>query len=193
METRQKGVMDTMRVKRIIDTLLFMIAATACAISILYLSGDIGLVSGIGSGGIALIFLILALKKGPIAEDGEEIMPPSKVLDVGITEIVLLNEEDEVIAEWNLYGKTSMVIGRDVGENQVNVNLNNAAFSSMVDLEHAVLNYSAGNWYVEDLGSKNGISIVKVDGKKYHLTSSKPCLLGMGDILYVAMTKLLLR
>lgn len=182
-----------MKVKRIIDILLFMTSATVCAISVLYLSGTLALASGISSGATALIFLVFAFRRESRGEgEGQEPSPPD-TSEPGITEIVLLNEEDDVIAEWNLYGKASMVIGCDRGENQVNINLERAAFSSMIETEHAVLNYSGGNWYVEDLGTKNGISIVKPDGKKYYLASGKPCLLGMGDILYIAMTKLRLR
>ncbi len=85
---------------------------------------------------------------------------------------------------------TSHVIGVDVGENLVTVNLFNTTYASMIDTEHAVLNYTGGQWYVEDTGTKNGTSIVKNDGKKYKLTVAKPCLLEKGDIIYIALTKL---
>ena len=37
-----------------------------------------------------------------------------------MTEIVLLNEEDQALSSWTLYGKTGMVIGRDSGDDRQN-------------------------------------------------------------------------
>lgn len=111
-----------------------------------------------------------------------------------VNELILLSEENTELTNWDLYGKISLVIGRDVGENHVDVNLNHVTYASMVDLEHAVLNYSNGNWYVEDIGSKNGINIQKIqDGRKYKLSSDQPCLLDKGDIIYIGRTRLLIR
>ena len=122
----------------------------------------------------------------------DEPIPPTAA--PGITELVLLNEGDEQIAAWDMFGKTGLVIGRDVGENQVNVNLGSCTYASMIDVEHAVLNHAASNWYIEDLGSKNGVSVMKAaDGRKYRLAAGQPCLLQPGDIIYVAMTRLLVR
>lgn len=178
--------------KKTIDILIFISSSMAGVVSYLYLSGNVRWISGMAGGGIALGFLFLALKEKTVAAVNE---PQKKeaLSAGGVTELALLNEEDAVIAVWDVYGKTSLVIGRDVGENQVNVNLSQAAFAGMIDTEHATLNYSAGNWYVEDLGSKNGVSVRKADGKKYRLVSDKPCMLEAGDVIYIAMTKLLLR
>lgn len=107
-----------------------------------------------------------------------------------ITELALLNEKDVPISYWQMYGKASLVIGLDTGENNVDVNLFNTTYASTIDVEHAVLNYSGGNWYVEDNSSKNGISVIKSDGKKYRLNNEKPCLVEKGDILYISMAKL---
>lgn len=107
-----------------------------------------------------------------------------------LTEMVLLGEADEKLASWNIYGRNGLVIGRDIGENQVDVNLDQTVYASMIDIEHAVLNYSGNDWYVEDISIKNGISIQKTDGKKYRLAYGKPCKLDRGDIIYVALTKL---
>lgn len=110
-----------------------------------------------------------------------------------IMELALLNEENIPIAFWEMYGKPSMVIGLDVGENKVDVNLLNTTYASTIDVEHAVLNYANDKWYIEDLGTKNGTSIVKKDKKKYALTIGKPCLVEKGDIIYISLTKLQLR
>lgn len=42
-------------------------------------------------------------------------------------------------------------------------------------VEHAVLNFFNGAWYIEDISSKNGVSIRKSDGKKYKISYGKPC------------------
>ena len=107
-----------------------------------------------------------------------------------LTELVLLGEEGDRLASWNIYGKNGIVIGRDVGENHVTVNLENSAYASMIDVEHAVLNYSGDSWYIEDISERNGVSIQKQDGRKYKLAYGKPCRLEKGDIVCVALTRL---
>ena len=107
-----------------------------------------------------------------------------------MTELVLLSEEGDSLATWNIYGKNGIVIGRDIGENQVTVNLNDSVYASMIDVEHAVLNYSGNDWYIEDISQKNGVSIRKQDGKKYKLAYGKPCRLERGDIIYIALAQL---
>lgn len=107
-----------------------------------------------------------------------------------LTEIVLLGEDDTRLASWNIYGKNGLVIGRDIGENHVSINLEDTTYASMIDIEHAVLNYSKDSWYVEDISQKNGISVQKRDGRKYRLSYGKPCRLERGDIIYVALTRL---
>lgn len=110
------------------------------------------------------------------------------------TELVLLNEDDQEAGRWDLYGKTAVVIGRDVKENQVDIDLSASPYASMVEIEHAVLNFSAGSWYVEDLGSANGISVKKAeDGRVYRLSADTPCRIMKGDILQVGMSRLQLR
>lgn len=111
-----------------------------------------------------------------------------------ITELLLLNEEDQPIASWDMYQKTSLVIGKDIRENHVDVNLNQSAYASMIDVEHAVLNYADHNWYIEDLGSKNGIVLLKkMDGRKYKLAADQPCKIDAGDVIIIGLTKLLAR
>ena len=106
------------------------------------------------------------------------------------TELVLLNEEDGRIASWYIYGKNGIVIGRDVGENQVTVNLDHTEYASMIDVEHAVLNYAKDAWYVEDISSKNGVSVRKSDGRKYKIAYGKPCKLEQGDIIFIGLARL---
>lgn len=149
----------------------------------------------ISAGALTILFLLLAWRdtgnSKMITEQRDLNQPGEMEL---ITEIVLLSEEDRPLMTWDLYGKTAMVIGRDVKENQVDINLGQSAYASMVDIEHAVLNYSAGHWYVEDLGSANGISVKKAsDNRVYKLSRDTPCRLERGDCLYIGLNRLLLK
>ena len=109
--------------------------------------------------------------------------------DTALTEVALLGEDGTRLAFWNIYGKNGIVIGRDIGENNVTINLDNSTYASMIDVEHAVLNYSGDCWYIEDISEKNGVSIQKQDGRKYRLAYGKPCRLEKGDIIYIDLTR----
>ena len=111
-----------------------------------------------------------------------------------ITGIELLSDTGEKIAFWDLYQRVSAVIGKDLRENHVDIDLSKSEYCSTVDLHHAVLNFAGGNWYVEDLGSRNGVTVQKVvDGRKYKLDRNQPCRLEYGDILLIGLCKLKLR
>ena len=183
-----------MEKKRFVDLLLILTGGAIALISYFYLDGDLRWwLIALGCAMI-LIFLILAIRErlsfplqanAPIFD-----MPPV----AKVTEVLLLNEEDQTLATWPLYGKVGMIIGRDVGENQVDINLISSTYASMVDVEHAVLNYTGGSWYVEDLASKNGVSVQSgKDGRKYKLAPDQPCKLDAGDIIYIGLARLLIR
>ena len=111
--------------------------------------------------------------------------------DATISKISLLNKYGQPVNSWELYGKTSAVIGKDVAENHVDIDLSKNPYASMIEIEHAVLNYADGKWYVEDLDSQNGISIKKFgQDKVYKLSSMQPCKLDFGDIIFVGMCQL---
>lgn len=111
-----------------------------------------------------------------------------------ITEIALLNEEDQVIKTWELLGRTALVIGRDKGSRGVDIDLEESAYSALIEQQHAVLNYAAQAWFIEDLHSNNGVRIQKRrDGQCYKLAKDRPCKLIKGDIVLIANTKLLVR
>ena len=64
----------------------------------------------------------------------------------GITQLLLLGEEGNVTDTWDIYGKTSIVFGRDEGDFQVDINLKFTECGSTVDGERAVMNYCNGCW-----------------------------------------------
>ncbi len=146
------------------------------------------------SGILTVIFLALAIKDSRSNVEKASGWAGEARREALATELVLLSEEDTELCVWDIYGKTAVVIGRDIKENQVDIDLNGSPYASMVEIEHAVMNYTSGSWYVEDLGSKNGIKVKKaMDGKVYQLSADTPCKLECGDIVYVGLNRLLLR
>lgn len=110
------------------------------------------------------------------------------------TQLELLDENGAVVRTWELYQKVGALIGRDYKENRVDIDLGRSEYATMVDVHHAVLNYADGDWYVEDLGSKNGVSVKKAaDGRKYKISSERPCKLQAGDEILIGMCRLRLQ
>lgn len=140
--------------------------------------------------GLTLGFIALydILVKKEIITDFRKKKKPSS----NITGVSLLNDENQIIGTWDLYEKSSAIIGIDTGENQVDINLSQSVYASTLEVEHAVLNYAGGQWYAEDLDSENGVFVMKSDGHKYRLISMRPCLLEKGDILFVSLVRLVL-
>lgn len=111
-----------------------------------------------------------------------------------ISSIALTNEDNEVIKEWQVSEKTSLLIGKSSGENEADIDLSESIYSTLIDDNHAVMNYAAGKWYIEDLASKDGVIIQKIeDGIQYKLIKYSPCVITKGDIVSIGKTKLLLK
>lgn len=109
----------------------------------------------------------------------------------GIQELLLLDEEGNEISAWHIGGKTSLLIGRDEHKENVDINLQNTEYGGMADRQYAVLNYAAGQWYIEDLGSRNGVRIQDAkDGKVYQVSREHPCRINAGDIIFIGNTRL---
>ena len=145
----------------------------------------------------AVVFLWAALslysewRAGERRAEDDAPWKTSPALGRRITKIDLINEEGDVAASWDIYEKTSAVIGRDYKENQVDIDLGRSEYASLVDIHHAVLNYAGGDWYIEDLGSKNGVLVQKAaDGRKYRLSPDQPCKLRSGDVIIIGMSRL---
>lgn len=183
-----------MKRRRLADLLLILTGGAIALISCFYLEGGLRWQLAALGCGMVLVFLVLAICEKPWIpfQAGGPILdrPPA----ARVTEVLLLNEADQALAAWPLYGKTSMIIGRDVGENQVDINLMSSTYASTVDVEHAVLNYTGGSWYVEDLASQNGVSVQShKDGRTYKLAPDQPCRLDAGDIIRIGLARLLIR
>lgn len=110
----------------------------------------------------------------------------------GIGRLILLDEQNKPIKSWDIAGRVSVVIGRVNKEEDVDVNLEDCAFGGFIDFQHAALNFCMEQWYVEDLGSQNGVRIRKAEDGECYKVMGRPCRIEAGDILYIANTKLLL-
>lgn len=109
-----------------------------------------------------------------------------------IREVILLDEQNKPVKSWDIAGKTSVVVGRKGGDEEIDVDLEDCEYGTFVDPQHAALNYCLDGWYLEDLGSTNGVSVQKAeDGNRYKVTG-RPCRVTAGDILYIANIRLLL-
>lgn len=181
------------RMKKIWFDVAILIASCLWVLAAWYLNLaahviQISLIVAILIGGIALIDCFRQSGN----PDSSRIRKEQAATGFPAHELVLLNEEEKPIRAWDLTGKTAMVIGRKSRDEQVDVDLGDCEYSALINVQHAVLNYSLDTWYLEDLGSQNGIQIKKVeDGKCYQVAPNRPCKVSAGDVIYIAKTKLL--
>ena len=111
-----------------------------------------------------------------------------------IRKLHLVNEDNEIVKTWYVDEKISFVIGKNTSENKVFIDLNSSIYSDFIDDNHAVLNYAGGRWYIEDLSSRSGVCIQKIeDNKLYRIVQDVPCEIKMGDILFIHKVKILLK
>ena len=155
---------------------------------------QVSIVLAILIAGAALVDIIRLADKTDYEIMGDEqlVLAEQAATSFPVYELALLNEDDKPIRSWNLTGKTAVIIGRAHKDMDVDVDLSDCEYSALINLQHAVMNYCLDSWYLEDLGSQNGIQIKKVDdGKCYQVASSHPCKVSAGDVIYIAKTKLL--
>ncbi|WP_042160171.1 FHA domain-containing protein [Paenibacillus gorillae] len=111
-----------------------------------------------------------------------------------IAKLVLLDEEGERMKEWYINGETSLLIGKSSGRSEVDIDLSDAEYASIISPQHAVLNYAQGAWYVEDLDSRNGVGLRKFNRSAVtRLDNEQPYRLDAGDLLLIANTRLLVK
>ena len=111
-----------------------------------------------------------------------------------VKSIVLINEEGTALTEWSLTGKSGMVIGKSTPKEPVDIDLSCSAFAQMISKQHAVLNYTDNGWCIDDIDSKNGTRVKKINRNAIlDLKLMGTVELGVGDIIYIANTMLQLR
>ena len=110
----------------------------------------------------------------------------------GVQKLVLLDGQDRPVKSWDMQGRISLIIGKSDQSQEPDIDLSDCEYSSFIDFQHAVLNFTLDQWYVEDLESQNGVKVKKVEDGECYRVIHRPCKVAAGDILYIANTKLLL-
>lgn len=111
-----------------------------------------------------------------------------------VEKLILLKDRNLGKKEWTIKGKTSLLIGKKSVDGDVDIDLTGTEYESLINNQHAVLNYVSGVWYIEDVDSFSGVGI-KRPGKlgAQKLSSGDPYPVKSGDVLYIANTKLLVK
>jgi len=177
--------------KRLFDWMIAFVSLVICVVVWVYLRELTWL--WILTACVSIVFFIMGLRD----KNGQLVMSSAQVEHGNINrarQLVLLNQDNRELSSWDLFGRTALVIGRDEGENEVDINLADITYAGFVDIEHAVLNFCGDYWYIEDLSSENGVRIQKKgDEKQYKLAADKPCRLDLGDIIHIAQIRLQVR
>ncbi|MBV7275333.1 FHA domain-containing protein [Clostridium sp. PL3] len=112
----------------------------------------------------------------------------------GITTLILIDGKGSYSTEWEIQGKKSLLIGKNTRNSEVDIDLSNTEYSTLVSKQHAILNFAANNWFIEDIGSCNGVGIKKMDEvSKKKIEKDIPYKLDSGDIIYIANTKIFVK
>lgn len=177
--------------KRLIDIMVCCLTAAVMILTYIYMElENVRQIIFVAGGIVLLFFLILAIADTDKKDRKYKIRGWNQNGNGGIHSLILLDENNQELTEWNIAGKISVLIGRDTRKENVDINLANTAFAGMVDRQHAVMNYTAGQWYIEDLDSANGIRIEKKDNRIYEVSKKQPCMVERGDIIMIGLTKL---
>ena len=109
-----------------------------------------------------------------------------------VTSFALLSLDGEREQEWYAQGVSSFLIGKGSANRDVDIELGDTHHSEYISSEHAVLNFSLGYWYIEDLDSKHGVG-VKKKGAEYafRLKPSIPYKIEVGDTIYISKVKII--
>lgn len=132
------------------------------------------------------IFIIFYLIKKILQKIKKQI----KIMEV--SKLTLIDEDDKAIKTWDLTGYSSQLIGKKNKNNEVDIDLSEAIYATLVSREHAIMNKTPAGWYFEDIGSSNGSGIMSVKNmEKFKTEEGKVYKLESGDIIYIANTKIL--
>ena len=111
-----------------------------------------------------------------------------------ISKVILIDEYGERIKEWFIKGEVSVLIGKNSHRGEVDIDLSDCEYASLVSQEHAVLTRVGSDWFIEDADSESGTGIRKAgrsDTKR--LAAEEPERIGSGDMIFIANTRLLVK
>lgn len=177
--------------KTLIDITILVSCVTGMVLSYVYLDNSIEKNVSLSALGIVGVYFLILLISDRSERSGMHRYYTGRT---EISEIQLLGEDNNITDTWDIYGKTSIVFGKDERENQVDISLKSTDYAGTVDGEHAVMNFSNGSWYIEDLDSENGTRIQrKGEDNPYRVSSREPCKVEKGDIIYLGLAPLKIR
>ena len=104
-----------------------------------------------------------------------------------ISAIQLLNENEEVTHEWYIKEEQGLIIGKNFQNQLVDIDLTDADYAVLIEKQHASLNCVNGKWFLEDLGSRNGVGIKMAQQVQVkRLANEEVVQVNPGDRIYVA-------
>ena len=170
-------------------TILFLLAISI-SIYILYFDIESIWIRVIGTAGLVIVIIAWLYLEYYMRINRRSIKPE----DVPVKRLILMSPDGEREKEWHCEGVTSFLIGKGTIGKSVDIELGDTHYRDYISNEHAVLNHLDGIWYVEDLGSLNGVGIRK-KGEEYtmRLKPSVSYKISDGDILYISKAKILVR
>ncbi|MCE5285307.1 MAG: hypothetical protein LLG02_05625 [Pelosinus sp.] len=191
IDLREKQRLQRKKRLKYVDLSIVLLVSVLCGFIYVYYASYMALRNGLICilVGIAFYYVIQLLKQDdpPLA-----IVPTATHSD--ISGIVMLNENGAYIKEWNIQGLISVIIGKNTKNKEVDIDLSNSVYDALIYDEHAIMNFAAGDWYLEGLHMPSSIGIKKTNDKMYYrLTGNKPCKVEKGDIVSIANTRLLLK
>lgn len=111
-----------------------------------------------------------------------------------VAKLVMLDSDGERMKEWLIQGETALIIGKHSNQGEVDIDLSDSEYASLVSSEHAVMNYADGLWYIEDIESRSGTGIRRSGTSVLtRLGDDTPHPVGPGDMIYIANTRLLVK
>jgi len=83
---------------------------------------------------------------------------------------------------------------KNTEKEKVDIDLECSAYANMISKQHAVLNYTNGGWYIDDIDSKNGTRVKKMNQNSIlDVKLVGTVEIEYGDIIYIANTMLQLK
>ncbi len=169
----------------IVVILLFLLAV--CIYFLYFINTDIT-IRAVGTAAMILLFLLW------FYYERKNTQQQNTLYQSNIKKFVLITRDGEKEKEWYCEGVNSFLIGKSTMNNEVDIDLADTYYTEYISPNHAVLNYTEGYWYIEDLNSKNGVGIKK-RGEEYAfrlkpMTSYK---IDEGDVIYISKAKLFVR
>lgn len=154
------------------------------SINFIYRSKNVFIITAVFS--LLLFIIIFVLQKKKIWAFGID--------NTALSKLILKDDDGKFIKSWEMNGKTSLLIGKKTNNNEIDIDLSDTVYASLVSREHAVLNYTGKQWYFEDIGSSNGSGIKrKSDGKKFKVEEGKAYRVYNGDTIYIANTQIMVK